>query len=109
MIQISARLPKDYEPRTMYLYIAKTRSKWGFWFSDGKGYSVPALLDGITMTDHFTTRHAAAHFAAGQGWKVWPRVGRRAVPSGDPFFSQGSVAEKCRMTTAVKAQPRNAA
>lgn len=108
-IKLNAVLPKGYEARTMFLYVAKTRNKWGFMFSDGKGYSVPALFDNdvgsgpITMLDHFTTRSNATHWAKINGWTVYPCRGRNLAPN----FRLCSDVEPYNATTRRIALPRD--
>jgi hypothetical protein len=89
-LRIEAHLPRGYVARPMYLYIAKTRRRWGFWFSDARGYSVPARFayadaapdsNSSTMMDHFTTRTAAAAWALSHGWQVWPKSVTKGVPA----------------------------
>lgn len=85
-LTLSAELPKGYESRTMWLYVAKTtKTRWGLWFSDGRGYSVPARTDHPTWThkarQQFTTRRAAVEFCKAQGWTPYPGIGRSSVPN----------------------------
>lgn len=87
-LTLTGELPRGYESRRMWLYVARTRSKWGLWLSDGNGYSVRALVDNmapsgagrVSMAEWFSTRHAATRWAEGHGWYAWPGKGWRSVP-----------------------------
>lgn len=112
MLTIKGELPKGYVARRMWLYVAKSRSKWGYWLSDGQGYSVRALIANgnpggtVAMTSHFSTKHAATKWAEGQGWTVWPGIGRHGVPD---LERQGHEKWRTAQTTSVTVAPREGA
>lgn len=100
-LNITASLPRGYDARLMYLYVAKTRRRWGFLFSDARGYSVPARFGytdaktaPITMLDHFTTRKAAEAWALSHGWQPWPKSVTRGVPKMLDRKPQGTAATR---------------